>query len=379
VLKTAIGLYVHVPFCPAKCCYCDFVSYRYDRESAERYVCALSKEIGLWGKKLEGVAVKSIYIGGGTPTCLGGEALRRVLKALRGHFAVLPDAEVTVEANPGTAAAGMLETLRYEGVNRLSVGMQTADDRLLRLLGRRHTPEDTAAMVENARSAGFDNINLDLIFGLPGQDLASWEKTLAAATALGPDHLSAYGLEIHPGTPLGEAAAAGSVVPCPEEEERAMYLQAIDFLAARGYRHYEISNFARRGKESRHNRLYWEGEPYLGLGAAAHSYLNGHRWHNAADLGVYSASLNRRRLPVAEEVPLTAEDEMKEAMLMGLRLIEGVSCRRFEARFGSSPETVFAEKVKELMAQDLLRHERDRLRLTGKALPVANVVFRAFV
>ncbi len=377
-MKT-IGIYVHVPFCLAKCVYCDFVSYRYKEESAERYLLALDREIRLWSKKLRDTAVKSIYVGGGTPTCVGGEGLRRPLRALRKHFSVLPGAEVTVEVNPGTVTAGLLEILRHEGVNRLSVGMQTADDKLLRFLGRGHAPGDVAATMRTARSTGFDNVNLDLIFGVPGQDLSCWERTLGVAVALEPDHLSAYSLEIHPRTPLGAAAAAGSVVPCPEEEELLMYLRAIEFLAAHGYEHYEISNFTRPGKESRHNRLYWEGEPYLGLGPAAHSYLNGCRWSNTADLDSYCKNLERQRLPVSEEVPLTEEDEMAEAMFMGLRLIEGVSCTRFEARFGRKAEVIFAKKIKGLVAQGLLRREGDRLRLTRKALPVANVVFRAFV
>jgi oxygen-independent coproporphyrinogen-3 oxidase len=377
--KTEIGLYVHVPFCLAKCVYCDFVSYPYEERSAERYLRALDAEIDLWSGKLGETAVKSIYVGGGTPTCLGGRALSRLLRALRNRFSVLPGAEVTVEINPETAAAEMLEALLHEGVNRLSVGMQTADDALLRFLGRRHTAEEAAAMVITARRAGFDNVNLDLIFGIPGQDLPCWERTLGEAVALEPEHLSAYGLEIHHETPLGAAVAGGSVVPCREEEERAMYLRVIDFLSAHGYAHYEISNFARPGKESRHNRLYWEGEPYLGLGPAAHSYLDGCRWSNAADLSVYCENLDGHRLPVTGEVALNEEDEMAEAMFMGLRLIEGISCARFAARFGRKAEKVFAGKIEDLIAQDLLQREGDRLRLTAKALPVANVVFRNFV
>ena len=376
----AIGLYVHVPFCLAKCRYCDFVSYRYSEEAARRYLAALEKEICLRSQEYGAqTVIQSIYIGGGTPTCLPAEGLRRLLVALRDRFNVQPGSEITVEANPETVTVDLLGLLHGEGVNRLSLGMQTADGDLLRFLGRSHVLDDVARAAEAARAVGFHNINLDLIFGLPGQDLSSWESTLQAAVMLKPDHISAYSLELHPETPLGASAATGEVVPCSEEEERSMYFRAIDFLSAHAYEHYEISNFARCGKQSRHNRLYWEGEPYLGFGPAAHSYLNGRRWSNKADLAGYCSCLDEGRLPVTGEALLTTEDEMAEAMFLGLRLIEGVSSSRFHARFGREVGEVYGSEIEGLIAQGLLRQEGDFLRLTREALPVANVVFRAFV
>lgn len=375
-----IGLYIHVPFCLAKCAYCDFVSYPYAPEAAERYLKALEGEIRLWSEWFgPELALKTVYVGGGTPTCLPPEALVRLLSVLRGSFTVLPDAEVTVEANPGTLGDEKLAVLAAAGVNRLSIGMQGTADRLLRVLGRAHTAGEARRAFKAARAAGFTNINLDLIYGIPGQSAGDWAETLAEAVALGPEHISAYSLEIHPETPLGRAATAGAVTVCPEETVREMYLKAIDFLTASGYVHYEIANFARSGRESRHNRLYWEGGEYLGLGPGAHSCLDGRRWSNTTDPGEYYADVARGALPVAEAVHLTPADAMAEAMFLGLRLTAGVSAARFQARFGCSPEAVYGPAIARLAAQGLLVEEDGYIRLTREALPVANVVFAAFV
>ncbi|MEW6183790.1 MAG: radical SAM family heme chaperone HemW [Bacillota bacterium] len=376
----AAGLYIHVPFCLSKCSYCDFISYIYTEEAAERYAAAVEQEIILRSKEFRSHnVVGSIYFGGGTPTCLPGTVLCGILAVIRRNFMVLPQAEITVEANPGTAGGDLLELLRGEGVNRLSIGMQTGEQELLRFLGRRHTPEDVAKTVEAGRAAGFDNINLDLIFGIPGQSIRIWEKSLEEATALSPEHISAYGLEIHHKTPLGREVAAGTVSPCPEEDERKMYFTAIDLLCARGYEHYEISNFALSDRSSRHNRLYWEGEPYLGFGPAAHSCINGTRWSNVEDLKKYCEILDRNGLPATGETRLSVKEEMSEAMFLGLREIAGVSCARFKERFGRGPEKVYGPVIEKLFTQGLLRREGDSLRLTREALPVANVVFAAFV
>lgn len=374
------GLYVHVPFCLGKCAYCDFVSYPCNNKDVVSYAEALEREIRLRGKECEkGNVLRSVYLGGGTPTCLPPAMLKRTIALLRDRFSISPGAEITVEANPGTVTDGLLENLLSSGVNRLSIGIQSTEDRLLRVLGRRHTAADAVRTVETARTTGFTNISIDLIFGIPGQDTGDWEKTLADAVALAPEHISAYGLELHRETPLGRAAAAGEVGICSEETFQEMYFQAIDYLNASGYVQYEISNFARPGRESRHNLVYWEGEPYIGLGPAAHSYLNRCRWENTADLDTYTATLMEGRFPVAEAINLTPADEMAEAMFLGLRLTAGVSTSRFRARFGREPVAVYGDKISRLMAQGLLRHEKDRLRLTREALPVANQVFAVFV
>lgn len=375
-----IGLYIHVPFCLAKCAYCDFVSYPYSPEAAERYLQALEGETRLWGARLgPELVLKTVYVGGGTPTCLPPEALARLMNIPRSGFTMLPDAEITVEANPGTIDEEKLAVLTAAGVNRLSIGMQEAADRLLQVLGRAHTAGEARQAFKAARAAGFTNINLDLIYGIPGQNEKDWAETLAEAVALGPEHISAYSLEIHPETPLGQAAAIGAVAICSEETVREMYLKAIDFLTASGYVHYEIANFALPGRESRHNRLYWEGGEYLGLGPGAHSCLGGRRWANTARPGEYCAAVARGELPVAEAVYLTLADAMAEAMFLGLRLTAGVSAARFQARFGCSPEAVYGPAIARLAAQGLLIEEDGYIRLTREALPVANIVFAAFV
>lgn len=376
----ALGLYIHVPFCLRKCHYCDFVSYPYTEAGATAYLEALAREIRLWAEKLGGsAAVRSIYLGGGTPTCLGARALLRLLELIHSRFSVLPEAEITVEANPETLSLELLQALVSAGVNRLSIGMQSANEEELKFLGRGHTFRQVREAVEWARRAGCTNVNLDLIFGLPGQDLTRWEKSLREAVALEPAHLSAYDLEIHPETVLGRAVAAGVWAPCSEEEARAMYLTAIDFLAVAGYTHYEISNFALPGRESRHNQLYWQREPYLGLGPGAHSFLGNSRWANTPSLEDYCWKLAEGKEPVVEKKILSREEEMAETMMLGLRLLAGISCARFEARFGCKPEEAFGREISRLVNQGLLTREGDFLRLTRAALPVANLVFGAFV
>ncbi|MGQ9512921.1 radical SAM family heme chaperone HemW [Thermodesulfitimonas sp.] len=377
---SALGLYIHVPFCRRKCNYCDFISYSYDAAAASRYLQALAQEMRLRAAQLgTKAAVGSIYLGGGTPTCLGAAMLAGIFDLIARYFNVLPGVEITVEANPETLTPELLRALYLAGVNRLSIGMQSASDTELQFLGRGHTFRRVQEAVEWARGAGFVNLNLDLVFGLPGQTLKNWEKTLREALALGPEHISAYDLEIHPETPLGQAVAAGMCGRCPEEEAREMYLMTIDCLTAAGYKHYEISNFALPGKECRHNRLYWVGEPYLGLGPAAHSYLEHRRWANVAALQDYCDLVAGEKLPVAEEHALTPAEEMAEALFLGLRLTAGVSLSSFAARFGRQPEAVYGREISRLVGQGLLCREGDLLRLTRTALPVANIVFAAFV
>jgi len=377
--ESALGLYIHIPFCLGKCAYCDFVSYPYDPEAAAGYAKALAQEIYLRGREYSENAVRTIYLGGGTPTCLPPAMLKRILTLLREHFPVSPEAEITVEANPGTVSNELLESLLSAGVNRLSIGMQSTEDRLLRLLGRRHTAAEGVRAVESARAAGFRNVSVDLLFGIPGQSTGDWGESLAEAVALGPDHISAYGLEVYGETPLGRAAAAGEITICADETFREMYFQAIDYLSASGYVQYEISNFARPGMESRHNLIYWEGKPYLGLGPAAHSYIGRRRWANTAGLKTYCDALAERKFPVVEERVLTPADEMAEVMFLGLRLTAGISVSCFRSRFGLEPAAVYGARISRLVAQGLLEADRDRLRLTREALPVANQVFAAFV
>ncbi|ACX51751.1 oxygen-independent coproporphyrinogen III oxidase [Ammonifex degensii KC4] len=374
------GIYLHVPFCRRKCFYCDFVSYPYREEAALEYLTGLKREILFWrevyGSRLK---VPTLYLGGGTPTCLPLKLLEEIFSIIYQSFSFLSRAEVTVEANPETLTPELVELLVAWGVNRLSIGMQALRPEHLKLLGRGHTFAEVVESVKICRRAGLENINLDLIYGLPGQTLADWRETLRAAVALEPTHLSAYALELEEHTLLGKRVAKGELSPCEEETVREMYLEAIDFLEGRGYRHYEISNFALPGKECRHNLGYWRLSPYLGLGPAAHSFLEGKRWANAADLATYLRLLEEGKRPVVEVVEVGRKEAMAEAMFLGLRLRQGVHRLWFAARFGSTLEEAYGPVLERLVKQGLLEYDGGWVRLTPMALPVANQVFMAFV
>jgi oxygen-independent coproporphyrinogen-3 oxidase len=376
-----IGLYIHIPFCLKKCNYCDFVSYPYDAGSAASYVYALKKEMALYAAKLppEHKTLRSIYIGGGTPTVLPAHLMTEILTAVRSNYAWPGDIEVTVEVNPGTVDGAKLSALRGAGVNRLSLGAQAVQERLLTLLGRRHGWRQVDGAVMAARRVGIDNISIDLIYGIPGQSMKDWQETLEHAAALGVEHISAYNLKIEPDTPLCRDVTAGYTVPCDEDLEVEMLYYAIDRLSEHGYRHYEISNYARPGREAGHNLIYWQNEEYLGLGPAAHSYIDGVRFANTPDLHRYQALLARGRTPVSEEAALTPRERLAEAIFLGLRLTDGVDLRHITGKYGEDPEVSFRESLDKLLKLGLIHVSDHRLRLTRKGLPLANEVFAEFV
>lgn len=376
-----IGLYIHVPFCLKKCNYCDFVSYPHDAGLAASYLYGLKKEMALYAARLPEThrTLSSIYVGGGTPTTLSNELLAEIFAGVRANFVWPADIEVTMEANPGTVDEDRFSVLREAGVNRISLGAQAAQERLLSFLGRRHGWRQVEAAVGAARRAGFANISIDLIYGIPGQKLPDWQETLKHAAALGIEHISAYNLKIEPDTPLHRDVTAGYIMPCDEELEVEMLYYTVDFLCEHGYRHYEISNFARPGFEARHNLIYWQNGEYLGLGPAAHSYINGVRFANKADLRHYQAELAAGRAPVAEEERLTARDRLAEAMFLGLRLMEGIDLGQFAEMYGADPEVLFGESLAKLKKLELISLSGRRLRLTRKGLPLANEVFAEFV
>jgi len=376
-----IGLYIHVPFCIRKCFYCDFTSYPVSVPAVEDYLKSLIEEINLYGAALgdEEKNISSLFFGGGTPTCLPAGALKMVLDELRYSFSLMKGCEITVEANPGTVDAAGLDTLLKAGVNRLSIGVQSFNDALLGVLGRIHTAKQAVEAVQLARKAGFANLNLDTIFGIPGQGIRDWRETLEQAVELGPEHIAAYGLQLEEGTPLTQAAARGEICACPEDLELMMYQCAHEFLSGSGYNQYEISNFARPGRECAHNLVYWLNRPYLGLGPAAHSFVNGERFSNEASLERYSEKLSRKEYPVESRESLTAENEMAETMFLGLRLIQGVDLNLFHERFGRRAEELYQQEIKALAEKGLVEIKGGCLRLTSAGLPLGNIVFREFV
>ena len=377
----SIGLYIHVPFCIKKCNYCSFVSVPRDIRLISQFLDALVAEMKIRTAALssEERVVDSIYIGGGTPTCLSGESLAQMLARVRHYFDVTKEAEISVEANPGTVDQDALNLLKRSGYNRLSFGFQSCQQEHLKTLGRIHSYQEAVASFQAARSAGFDNINVDLIFGIPGQTLRQWQDCLQKIVSLGPEHISAYGLQIEEETPLYKRVLEGTMEPCSEDLEAEMYQSLMDILTASGYVHYEISNFSLPGRFSRHNLRYWQNKSYLGLGPAAHSYLGRKRLANDSSLEGYLEKLATSSSPVSWEEIVTPESEMSETVFLGLRLAEGLDLEGFMKRFGKALDQVYPEQIKKLSGLGLVEKAGNRLRLTKQGMMLGNIVFVEFV
>ena len=378
-----LALYLHIPFCARKCNYCDFPSVATDSRDLEGYVTALERELQLRAATLPArVIAPTLYLGGGTPSLLSPAQVRRLLAAATEQYGLTADAEVTLEVNPGTVDGEKLNGYRQAGVNRLSIGVQSLDDRMLARLGRIHTADEARQTVALARAAGFANLGIDLIHGLPGQTLVQWQETLSAALALAPEHISAYGLTVEEGTPFHAQLERGELnLPDEETAVQMLELTATSLISA-GFEHYEIANFARPGRRSRHNQTYWQRQSYLGCGPGAHGFFAdpawGVRWRVPPDIPAYLAAITAGQLPEADRQELTRADAASEWMFLGLRLLEGVSEEEFAAQFGE-PIAVAYPAVGRLLAQGMLQREGGRLRLTERALPIANQVFAAFV
>jgi putative oxygen-independent coproporphyrinogen III oxidase len=318
------GLYVHVPFCLTRCGYCDFNAYAGLGHLASRYGEALEAEAGLWAEEWRGERFGSVFLGGGTPTTLDQADLARLLEALRGWFDVEPGAEVTIEANPDTVDEAKLTALLEAGYTRLSMGAQSFDQRVLDALERVHRPASVRRAFAAARTAGHTSVNLDLIYGANGETLASWRRTLEQTIALHPEHVSAYALTIEPATPLGRKVQA-RLMPGPDPDLQAdMFDLACELLAEAGYGHYEVSNWALTGFECKHNLGYWRKQPYLGLGAGAHSYRDARRWWNLRPPSEYLDAVEHGLRPVGGQERLTPQDERLEEIFLKLRILEGV-------------------------------------------------------
>jgi oxygen-independent coproporphyrinogen-3 oxidase len=373
------GLYLHIPFCVHKCAYCDFASYASDGALYAPYLAALRQEMRARSCAGE-ITARTLYVGGGTPTVLPAPDLGALVQDAWCVFSLPDDAEVTVESNPGTVDKAYLASMLQAGVNRLSLGVQSLNDRLLRLLGRVHTAQEAIEGVRDARAAGFENLNLDLMLGLPRQSLVDWQESVWRALDWAPEHLSLYALTVEDGTPLAERIQCGAL-PAPDDDLAAdMYEWAEETLAKAGYVHYEISNWARPGFACRHNLIYWRNEPYLGLGAAAHSWASGRRRSNVRHPADYVEAIRDGRAPVAEVETIDPSLEKAETMMMGLRLLqEGVSFDRFERRFGVSMLGIYGAEIAGAVDDGLLECTADRVRLTRRGALLGNRVFLRFV
>ncbi|HET9111530.1 MAG TPA: radical SAM family heme chaperone HemW [Ktedonobacterales bacterium] len=391
-LLDTISLYLHIPFCHAKCHYCDFNSYAGMLGLREQYVAALCDEIALAGRRVRDAQgrprrCRTIFFGGGTPSLLTPAQIAQLLDTARAAFDLDPDAEITMEANPGALEYERLDDVRGAGVNRLSMGAQSFDPALLRWMGRIHSPEEIETAFRSARAAGFTNINLDFIFALPGQSRQTWEDTLERALALEPDHLSLYNLIVEEGTPLYGWVARGKVREVDEDTAADMYEYAQRRLDAAGYQHYEISNWARPGHACEHNLTYWRNLAWIGLGAGGSSFYAGRRFTNARPIRDYIARVRASlkesgdasaALPagaVVENEVISRELEMAETAMLALRLAEGLSLQSFSERYGQGFWQTFEQRLSDIQSLGLLEESAGSIRLTDRGRMVGNEVF----
>ena len=394
---TGISLYVHVPFCQTKCPYCDFNTYQGIEGLMSPYLDALAAEIGAWGRALDHPPVNTVFFGGGTPSYLPDGELGRIMETVGGAFRLRPDAEVTAEANPGDLTPARAESLLAQGINRLSIGVQSLDNDLLNLLGRRHDADQAMAAYRTVREAGFDNVNLDLIYGLPRQSLGQWQDTLQWLADLEPAHISLYALTVEEGTPLHRWVERGEV-PHPDADLAAdMYHYARESLGERGYHHYEISNWSRPGLPSWHNLAYWRNRPYLGVGPGAHSCLGGYRfWDLDPPRGYIAAAEQWAGQATSPIVEVTGEwlesvgpvggyepiDEAlaaAETMFLGLRLLDGLDLAAASDSLGVDLAARYESQIGELLGLGLLEREGTAIRLHPSAYLIANQVFTRFL
>lgn len=370
----SLRLYVHVPFCVRKCAYCAFYSEPYRARNAALFIDQVMTEISVRAGRIGAARVASVYIGGGTPSVLSQEQLGAVLDCVRRCFSVVAGAEITVEANPESALrSDFLAGLPDLGVNRLSLGVQSFRDDMLRLLGRLHSGREAELAFGAARAAGLTNIGLDLIWGLPGQTVAAWLEDLRRAVALGPEHLSCYGLSLEEGTPLAARAVRGELALPDEDESVGMYLDGSEFLESRGYAHYEISNYALPGRESRHNAGYWAQDDYLGLGPAAVSSWGARRWTNPADLAEYARCVEAG-CPEMNVEKLSARIHGRELVMLSLRTSGGLNLERFKAQTGQDFLQYTRPFVEQLCSRGLARLRSGHLQLTRRGMLLGNSV-----
>ncbi|PKB83445.1 MAG: hypothetical protein BZY88_02000 [SAR202 cluster bacterium Io17-Chloro-G9] len=392
-----MGLYIHVPFCKTKCPYCDFNTYQGIEGLIGPYLEALSTELVLWGRVLGRPTVNTVFLGGGTPSYLPGEHIGRILAAAGSAFAIDPQAEITIEANPGDLDTDACCGLLSLGVNRLSIGVQSLDNGLLDLLGRRHDSGQAVEAFQTAREAGFSNINLDLMYGLPRQTLSQWQDTTKKLVSLSPGHISLYCLTLEEGTPLHHWVRQGKL-PEPDPDLAAdMYQYARESLADAGYHHYEISNWSRPGLPARHNLVYWRNQPYLGVGPGAHSRIGDYRFWDLDSPNAYMLRVKQWEdskpqpfdsftgveldtvSPVGDREHIGLDTRCAETMILGLRLLDGMDLEQASAQAGADLQARFASQIDELTGLGLLERTGSHLRLAEHAYLIANQVFTRFV
>jgi oxygen-independent coproporphyrinogen-3 oxidase len=377
------GLYIHIPFCVKKCAYCDFYSTTTEPPKIEQFLNAAENEVELYAQHpvFAQIKFRTLYIGGGTPSLLSAQQIDKLFQKVLSRFHFAKDFEFTIESNPETISFSKLKEYRSVGINRLSIGVQSFSDSELQTLGRIHNSDQAKKCIEWASQAGCDNINLDLIFAIPGQTLNDWQDNLEQAIQLKPKHLSIYCLTIESGTPLERQILSGKLKKVNEETEREMYLWSIDVLSTAGYQHYEISNFALTGFECKHNLMYWDGSPYLGIGPSAHSYWNGHRHWNVGSLEQYLKLLKSNIKPVAGQEQLSQDQKILEFLYLNLRTIHGIDIRQFKYQFNLS----FIEKFEKVLERlhnhpdgELFHLQKNILKLTPNGFVLFDEICQHF-
>jgi oxygen-independent coproporphyrinogen-3 oxidase len=383
-----LELYIHIPFCKRKCAYCDFLSFALDAKEQELYMQALFREIRAVSKRYKDRLVTTVFIGGGTPSCIAYEMIERLMDVLSDCFRFAPEAEVSMEANPGTIQKESVSAYRRAGINRISIGLQSANDKELQTLGRIHTWRDFLAGYDLLRKAGFDNLNIDLMSALPGQSVRSYEQTLKSVCALKPEHISAYSLIIEEGTPFYDSYYEDSLRQAdgektawlPDEEQmRAIDILTREYLAGCGYLRYEISNYAKPGRECKHNIGYWKRKDYLGFGLGASSLVDEMRFSNTRDLKKYLQMAQTQEFVYETFDILTKKEQMEEFMFLGLRMCEGISRERFARKFGVEIEGIYADVLAKYRKMDLLYASKGRIALTEEGMDVSNVILADFL
>jgi putative oxygen-independent coproporphyrinogen III oxidase len=380
-MTTIAGIYIHIPFCATRCHYCNFATGGYEADLAARYTAAVREEIERADVSAHPAMrrVDTIYFGGGTPTTLTVGQISSLIDACRNAFDVAPDSEITAEANPGSISQNYLEELRLAGVNRLSFGAQSFDEGELRMIGRTHSAEDARAAIRTARAAGFANLSLDLIAGLPEQKMETWRRNLEEVFALSPDHVSVYMLELYKDAPLLHRINRGELRAIDDELTVEMYFALMDEAERRGFEHYEISNWARPGFESRHNLKYWIGAPYWAFGVSAAGYDGQARWSNTRNIHEYLAKIESGQTPLAERVELDDDDRQSENLFLRLRLKDGVDLNEHFRRFGVDALERYHDEIERLREAGLIELGENRLKISRAGTVLANEVFAAFV
>lgn len=380
VIMQELGLYVHIPFCKQKCYYCDFCSYPDKLSLQNQYINSIMKEIESIENK-ENYMIKTIYIGGGTPSIINPYLIEKLLNKIKGEFCVLDESEITIEVNPGTITEEKLNIYKKSGINRLSIGLQSTNDNLLKEIGRIHNYKDFENTFELARMTGFSNINVDLMIGLPNQCLDDVIKSLENLIDKSPEHISVYSLIVEEGTPIDKLINLGKLNLPDEDLERSMYKSVKEILEQNGYNQYEISNFAKKSYESKHNMDCWNQNEYIGLGAAAHSYLNSTRYSNTNNIEEYIKNIEmdnyQKNITIHENQ--TKEDMMREYMIIGLRKIEGISIKKFKQKFNENPLNVFKQEINKMQDLKLLQKTEETIKLTLKGIDFANIVWEEFI